>query len=269
MAKANRLLRRSPVDPDVRAMAGALSRALDPALLMEAAGLHPDPWQAKLLRGASRQVLLLCSRQSGKSTTTAVAALHEAIYRPPALVLVLSASLRQSQELFKIVTRLYGHLGKPVAIDQESALRLELTNGSRIVSLPGTEATIRGYSGVRLLVVDEASRVADELYFSVRPMLAVSGGRIICLSTPFGKRGFFYEAWVKGGPTWERIRITAPDCPRITDAFLAEERASMGQWWYRQEYLCEFVEPVDHVFPHDLIAQAVRSDIRPLWEESR
>ncbi len=268
MAVETNPLERSPVHPEMRAMAGALSRALDPALLMEAAGLHPDPWQARLLRGTARQVLLLCSRQSGKSTATAIAALHEAIYQPPALVLLLSASLRQSQELFKIVTTLYGRLGKPVAIESGSALRMELTNGSRIVSLPGTEETVRGYSGVRLLVVDEASRVPDELYFSVRPMLAVSHGRIICLSTPFGKRGFFHEAWMRGGPTWERIKITAPECPRITPDFLAEERASMGEWWFKQEYMCEFVESVDQVFAHDVVLRAVSSDIRPLWEEA-
>jgi hypothetical protein len=87
---------------------------------------------------------------------------------------------------------------KAAAVKDESALRLELRNGSRIVSLPGDETTVRGYSGVRLLVVDEAARVPDDLYFSIRPMLAVSGGRLVCLSTPFGKRGFFYEAWTEG-----------------------------------------------------------------------
>ena len=74
----------------------------------------------------------------------------------------------------------------------ESRLSIELETGSRIVSLPGREATIRGFSGVHLLVVDEAARVADELYQAVRPMLAVSGGRIVLLGTPFGKRGFFF-----------------------------------------------------------------------------
>jgi hypothetical protein len=52
--------------------------------------------------------------------------------------------------------------GVPEAV-AESALRLELANGSRIVSLPGSGETVRGYSAPRLVIVDEASRVPDEL----------------------------------------------------------------------------------------------------------
>ncbi len=61
-----------------------------------------------------------------------------------------------------------------------------LENGSRIVSLPGTEGTIRSYSAVRLLLVDEASRVDDDTIAAVRPMLAVSGGQLIALSDARG-----------------------------------------------------------------------------------
>ncbi len=76
-------------------------------------------------------------------------------------------------------------------------MTLRLENGSRIVSLPGTEGTVRGFSGVALLIVDEASRVDDALYHAVRPMLAVSHGKLVLLSTPWGKRGFFYREWAE------------------------------------------------------------------------
>src|SRR5262252_6709951 len=165
------------------ALAHDLATALDPARLMHTCALPPDPWQAALLRSPAQRILLLCCRQSGKSTTTASLALHTALYQPGALVLLLSPSLRQSAELFKKVIGAYRTLAATVPPEAESALRLELTNGSRIVSLPGTESTIRGFSGVTLLVVDEASRVEDSLYYAVRPMLAVSGGRLIALST--------------------------------------------------------------------------------------
>src|ERR671912_1495796 len=178
-------------------LARDLSIALDPCRLMLTAGLTPDPWQKRLLRSASKRQLLLCSRQSGKSTTTAVSALHHALYSDDALVLLLSPSLRQSQELFRKVLRVYSAIQHVPLSSHETSLRLELTNGSRIVSLPGKEETVRGYSGVTLLVIDEAARVPDELYYAVRPMLAVSSGRLICLSTPFGKQGFFYEAWIE------------------------------------------------------------------------
>jgi hypothetical protein len=132
------------------------------------------------------------------------------------------------------------------------------------VSLPGKEATIRGYSGVRLLVVDEAARVDDALYYSVRPMLAVSGGRLVALSTPFGKRGWFHHEWTADAG-WHTVQVTAEQCPRISPAFLAEERASLGDWWYRQEYQCEFVETLDQVFRYEHVMGALSPEVRPLF----
>src|SRR5262249_34970833 len=217
-----------------------------------------------LLRSAAARLLLLCSRQSGKSTVTASLALHAALYQAPALVLLLSPSLRQSQELFRKVVAVYRTLELAVAPEQESALRLELQNGSRILSLPGNEETIRGFSGVRLLVVDEAARVPDSLYYAVRPMLAVSGGRLICLSTPFGKRGFFYQEWTQG-QGWQRIQITAAQCPRISPAFLAEERQALGERWFLQEYGCQFLDTVDQVFSSESVLQALTAEVAPLF----
>jgi hypothetical protein len=143
---------------------------------------------------------------------------------------------------------------------------MEFENGSRIVALPSKEETIRGFSGVALLIVDEAARVPDALYQSVRPMLAVSGGEIVLLSTPFGKRGFFHHEWEEGGRDWHRTKITADDCPRISKEWLDAERAAIGDWWFRQEYLCEFVESVDSVFLYDDIQRALDAEVQPLFE---
>jgi hypothetical protein len=114
--------------------------------------------------------------------------------------------------------------------------------------------------------VDEASRVADELYFAVRPMLAVSGGTLMMLSTPYGKRGVFFEEWT-GGLGWERYEVPASQCPRISGAFLAEERRSLPEWVYRQEYLCSFEETEDAVFTTDMVDAAVSADVAPLFGE--
>ncbi len=246
-------------------LARDLAIALDPALTLHAQGLTPDPWQAQVLRSDAQQSLLLCTRQAGKSTCTAALATYTACYVPESLILLLSPSLRQSQELFLKVMQTYVALGKPVPSKDASALRLTLTNGSRIVALPGSEETIRGFSGVRLLIIDEASRVDDALYYSVRPMLAVSGGRIVCLSTPFGKRGYFHQEWTEGGPSWQRVKVTAYDCPRISPQFLEQERAALGDRWFRQEYLCEFEDTVDQIFSSESIFGAVSPDVVPLF----
>ena len=196
---------------------------MDPARLLSDAGVRPDPWQADLLRSDAGRMLLLSRARPARATTAAGLALKAALLEPGSLVLLLSPTLRQSGELFRDkVVRLFDALGRPVPATQESALTMRLANGSRVVSLPGEESTIRGYSGVRLLVIDEGARVADELYRAVRPMLAVSGGRLVGLSTPFGRRGWFHEEW-EGKAPWKRVRIAAEDCPRITPEFLAEE----------------------------------------------
>jgi hypothetical protein len=257
------LLRRrlTPATP-ARASGWLEAARRDPARLLADAGIGPDPWQQALLRGAAGRVLLLCCRQSGKSTAAAALALREALLRPGALVLLLSPTLRQSAELYgDKVVRLYNALGRPVEADLESALRMGLANGSRIVSLPGDEKSIRGYSGVALLIVDEAARVPDELYYSVRPMLAVSRGKLVALSTPFGKRGWFFEEW-RGPNPWERVRLTAPECPRITAAFLAEEEKALGPRWYRQEYHCSFEDTTDSVFAWEDVQAALSPDVR-------
>jgi hypothetical protein len=238
----------------------------DPSLLMTCAGLSPDAWQRQLLHSSAARMLLLCARQSGKSSVAAALALQAALLHPRAPVLLLSPSIRQSGELFRKVQDLFQALGRPVGIVAESALRLELANGSRILSLPGTEETVRGFSGVSLLIIDEAARVADALYYAVRPMLAVSQGRLVALSTPFGKRGWFHKEW-HGEGDWERVRIVADQCPRITPEFLAEEKRALGERWYRQEYLCSFEDTIDAMFSYEDIQAALSNDVKPLFAE--
>lgn len=246
-------------------LAADLALALDPVQLAVRAGMTPDPWQAGLLRSTDRQIILNCSRQAGKSTVSSLLALHTSLYAPPAPTLLLSPSLRQSQELFRKVKDGYNAVGRQVCgVAEESALRLELTNGARIICLPGTEQTVRGFSGVGLLVVDEASRVSDDLYYAIRPMLAVSGGRIVLLSTPFGRRGFFFDEWTSGGKNWRRVEIPADKVPRISKAWLAQERRQIGDWWFKQEYGCQFVETSDQVFSYEDIQATLDPSVKPL-----
>jgi len=243
-----------------------LAMSLDPVLLAEAAGTMPDDvWQTSLLRSAASRVLLNIHRQAGKSLMAALIGVHDAVYVPDSLVLILSPSLRQSGLLQRKVMYVYNAIGRPVAATEESALQLTLANGSRIVALPGQEGTVRGYSGVTRLIIDEASRVSDELYYSVRPMLAVSGGRLIAMSTPWGRRGFFHREWTEGGPRWERVEVPATACPRISATFLAEEERALGPRWFRQEYLCQFSENSEQIFAYDTLMRAVTSDVKPLF----
>ena len=266
---AARQLLRAVARMEAERRAGPTLRRLrqDPGRILGEAGYPPDPWQTSLLRSTSDRILMLISRQGGKSLTAAALALREALLHPPALVLLLSPTLRQSGELFRDkVRRLYNGLGWPVAAVQETQLTMELANGSRIVALPGDEEMIRGYSGVRLLICDEAARIPDVLYYSVRPMLAVSHGKLACLSTPWGKRGWFFEEWRGAGP-WHRVRVPATDCPRISQEFLAEERASLGDYFWSQEYMLEFRDTMDSFFRQEDIDAMFDNTLTPLLLE--
>jgi hypothetical protein len=241
-----------------------LRLALDPVLFStELLGIRPDSWQADVLRGSYKRLLMNCARQCGKSMTASILGLHRALYVQNSLVLLVSPSLRQSSELFKKVTYFIETLPKNPQLVEENRLSFQLENGSRVVSLPGSESTVRGFSNVDLIIEDEAARVPDDLYHALRPMLAVSGGSIILMSTPFGKRGHFFREW-EDGDDWVRVKISADECPRITKEFLDAERKSIGEWWFQQEYMCQFVETEVNVFSHALVMEAIDEQIRPL-----
>jgi len=246
------------------ALSEDLRLALDRVSFARVLGIEPDPWQGDLLCSSSDRLLLNCSRQSGKSTMSATIALHRALYHPGSLILCLAPALRQSQELFSKLAGFYRDLGRPVSPLAERKLGLELENGSRVVTLPGTEKTIRGYSGAALLIVDEAARVDDGLYYALRPMLAVSGGRLMMLSTPAGRRGVFFEEWTEG-IGWERYEVPASQVPRISEEFLEEERRALPARIFRQEYECSFEETDDQVFSHEDVTAAISEEVTPMF----
>ena len=217
-----------------------------------------------MLRTNIEQGILNCTRQWGKSTVTAVKAVHHAFTRPESLVLVVGPSLRQSAEFVRKAAAFLAKLGIRRQGDGLNSASLVLPNGSRIVGLPGKEETIRGFSKPGLVLIDEAARVDEEMYEAVRPMLAVADGSLWLMSTPCGKRGFFWEVWSNGGPEWTRISVPASECPRISKRFLDRERRALGERSFRQEYCCEFLEAEGQLIRDDFIDRAIRKDIPPL-----
>jgi hypothetical protein len=183
----------------------------------EALGFEPDERQAEVLRSTAKRGILNCTRQWGKSTVAGIKALHRAHTRPGVLVIVASPTERQSGEFLRKAEVLLASTGVRPRGDGKNPLSLLLPNGSRIVGLPGTEGTVRGFSSVSLMVIDEAARVPDEVYKALRPMLAVEDGDLWLLSTPAGKQGFFYENWEHGGEEWERVTVRATEWRKPDD----------------------------------------------------
>jgi Terminase large subunit, T4likevirus-type, N-terminal len=224
----------------------------------------PDALQTKVLLSQSRRGILNCSRQWGKSTVCAAKAVHRAHTRPGSLILVASPCERQSGLFLRKAAAMVRMLGIIPRGDGDNSLSLLLPNGSSIVGLPGTEDTIRGFSAVSLVLIDEAARVEDAMYKALLPMLAVGNGDLWMMSTPRGRRGFFYETWTHGGDAWTRIKATGPECERISKEFLEEMRGALGSRWFDQEYLGEFVTSDDNTFDLDQIEAALDHEVAPL-----
>ena len=227
-------------------------------------GFVADAKQAEVLAGGVHRGILNCSRQWGKSTTCAIKAVHYAEHHPESLVVVASPSLRQSGEFLRKAEQAVAQLGYRVRGDGKNECSLLLPNGSRIVGLPESEHTIRGFSAVGLMIIDEASRVSDDMYQALRPMLAVGRGALWLMSTPNGKTGFFYREW-SGTKKWVRVQATAQECPRIPTAFLEEERQTMSEDKFRQEYNCEFLAGEGSLFDEAEIRARISARVKPLW----
>lgn len=248
------------------------AEAIDPVIFARSLGIELDQWQQDVVRPRRRQTIILCTRQAGKSYSTAVRALHKAEYKPGSITIIGAPGERQAGLMLEKIKALYTRYPGRRPAPKWNAMSVEFRNGSTIIALPGNAETVRGFSDIDLLILDEASRIADAFYQSVRPMLAVSGGELVILSTPWGKRGFYYQVWTEsaGSDDWHRIGpITARMVPRITEAFLAEERRWMPTAIYEQEYLCKFTDQIAAVFLQDQIALALSDGtITPLFPES-
>ncbi len=248
-------LKASPVRPDeMDAAAFARTRL----------GLVPDLKQAAVLQSDAQRGILNCSRQWGKSTVAAAKAVHRAFTRPECLVLVASPSERQSALFMRNAAQMVGALGIRPRGDGDNPISLLLPNRSRIVGLPGTEATVRGFSAVSMILIDEAARVADEMYIALRPMLAVGGGDMWLMSTPNGQRGFFHEAWMSETGEWMRVSAKATECERISAEFLDRERGAIGSSAFAQEYMCEFHGDGTEYFDRQTLADAVDETVTEL-----
>jgi hypothetical protein len=228
-------------------------------------GLHLDENQTRILTGEHYRLILNCTRQWGKSTVTAAKAVHRAWSQPASLTLIVSPSERQSREFLRKAKNFVEALRIKPRGDGDNPVSIQLPNGSRIVGVPGKEARIRGFSAVSLLIIDEAAWVSDQQYEAVQPMLATTDGDIWMLSTPWGKRGFFWHEWTRGGPEWFRLSVKATECARIKERFVQKQKERMGEAVFRREYMCEFMETGNSVFRREDFELAVCGDIRSLW----
>lgn len=246
-------------------LANDLACALDPVAFAHRLGVKLDPWQERVVRQRAALCLVLAGRQVGKSEAMCIAALHEAVYVPGSLILFICPSLRQSGEAFRRCMGMFAKLPTRPTTVEETKLTLTLANGSRIVSLPAHESTVRGFAKVSLLVEDEAAFVPDDLHDACRPMLATNANARMILGSSAGhKMGHFFTAW-ENAPNAHRELIKSAECSRISPEFLAREKAQMSARYYQREFECEFLDASEALFDTDAIRACLTNDVTPMF----
>ncbi len=238
----------------------------------ERLGFEPDEAQAELLGADGHRLALCCCRQWGKSTVTALKALHLAAHRPGSTIVATAPTLRQAAEWLKkartFALKLGGRLGRESVYTQSVVLE----NGSRMLALPAAPDHVRGPSAVDLLVVDEAAFVPDELYEALLPTLATTDGGLWLMSTPGRQEGLFYSIWHGEGEEWKRVHVPATRCARISERFLAGQRETLGEERFRREYLCEFTSDDGQILTREQIEALFDDSVealnggRALWK---
>jgi hypothetical protein len=225
-------------------------------------GVTPDEWQARLMRGTADTVAL-CGRRVGKSQSAGWAAAHHVVEGEGRTALCISPTQRQSGELFRLAKAAIVKAIPDAAFPTDNRLSLELPNGSRLLSLPGDPGTVRGLTA-SLVVLDETQSLPNgghELFASVRPMLATTGGRMIVLGTPLDRVGLLFDMWEgDAAQDWLRLHVPSTECPRIPATFLESERRLLGEALFRREYLAEFSASATGMFDHDLLQGALLPD---------
>jgi hypothetical protein len=230
-----------------------LRTALDPAVLFEQAfELEPLPWQCGYLR-ETRPTVVLKGRQVGASLSAAALAIHTARYWRDVNVVIVSPSLKQSTEITTRARAGLRNLGAGLVQDSTSTLRL--ANGSRILSLPGTARSVRGWTA-RLLILDEAAFIEHETFIAARALVA-TGGRLVVQSTPADEYGDFWEIVTGDDPAWSRYTVKSDEVPTISADFLEAERRAMSPDAYATEYACEFGKAGATLFTAERLADLI------------
>lgn len=239
--------------------------ACSPLSLFALDGKIPDAWQRKIVHSIAHRILILAARQIGKSEIAAAIALSRALMKRSSLIIIVSRTEKQAKEILRKILRFYRKIeDRPKAIEN-NVHTLELENQSRLIVIPARDpGSVRSYAAPDILILDEAAWIPDDVFLSIIPLLTANPKcKLIAISTPFGKRGWFFDQW-EHGEYWEKHKITIHDCPRIDKQIIEENRKTLGERAYKQEYECEFNESIDAVFQEHFIAQLFDPEVEVL-----
>lgn len=205
------------------------------------AGIAVDTWQKGVMETTDERSVYLCSRQVGKSTVAVLAALHWAVHKPGSHITLVAPSEEQARALVERIETLHADLGDvPELSVSTNRYTASFENGA-LIRMLGGGGDWTGYAETDLIVIDDAAAVAENAATS---LLTPTQARVIALSTPADRSGWFFDTWHGAGDksTWHRVEVSPQDCPRLTQEFLDRELRSIGQERFAIEYGLQFVD---------------------------
>ena len=179
-------------------------------------GVSLYPRQKEALRGvASHELSLLClGRRSGKTLVACIWAVYDAVVRDlsehvrprePRYVVVVATAWDQARRAFQVIRSFFDLPLLSPLVARETNDEIHLTTGVVIKCLPCSARSTRGLA-VSTVIFDDLAHFIDtesgfqageQVYRALAPSVAQfdDAGRIVCLSTPRGRRGIFWRLW--------------------------------------------------------------------------
>ena len=225
----------------------------------KALNFTPSAKQAEILDVDAKYLHVCCNRQWGKTTTIAIKALHHALANPEQTIVIISRTKLQAGIVINRATYFLGKLGIRLRRVLGHQFSLQLPNGSSIFAVAHSGDTSVGNTA-NILIVDEAALVKDNVYYAVSPSVSRTHGKIWMMSTPRRQAGFFYNIWRDTTNLWHKVMSTVKDCPEIDPQFLEMQRAA-DPIKYRQDFLCEFIQPADRLVTREMLEGMIDTTI--------
>jgi hypothetical protein len=278
---------------------------LDPVYFMvNQLGVKPFVWQAEMLDYLTKgkNVLACTSRQIGKTLTLAVFALwsctHNTLPLPSSKKTRIVFVSKTEGQALKVISdvrelmrlgddRVFELTGGKVekfftnkiakgenTTNSKSTISFE--NGCQIISLPPTDAA-RGYTGSQLFI-DEVAFIPDDVITNVLlPIVAATGYRVSCTSTPNGRQGWFYKNFdpEDGLPDHPFVRMWCPydvirqDDPDRCERLDKEHQLRIRQGEERsflQEYEASFEASASSFFSEEQINNCIDDRLEMVQE---
>ena len=199
---------------------------------------------------------VLCwHRRSGKDKTV-VSQIPKKMFERVGLYLYFLPTYTQANKVIwkgadKSGFRFLSHIPKEIIKGEpnETEMRVELVNGS-IIQFVGADNIDRivGTNPVGV-VFSEFSLMKPNVWDLIRPILAENTGWAIFIFTPRGMN----HAWnllqqAMNNPKWFVQILTVDDTQAISKEAIEEERLTMPQDLFEQEYYCKFIEGAGQFF---------------------